>query len=275
MSERKAIDLGTNTGAERQPVTLLAFDTSTASLSVAVIRDGVAIGASQSFAERNHSVRIVSELKDIMRVSGIGREELDAIAVGQGPGSYTGVRIAVSAAKTLAWTWNKPLIGVSSLEALALGAHDTILLEPGEDERPDSEKRWIVPIMDARRGQVYTARFAAANDGSWERIDNDGIRLIESWAKRLLAEAENEGAGEVWFVGETAPHEAAIRQAADEYGRGRLLPFAMDAGALGRLAERRLSRGEADDVHSFVPNYTQLTEAEVKLLEASRQGGAK
>lgn len=262
---------GTNDPAFK-PTAILALDTSTAALAVAVVRDGVAVGSTQSFNERNHSVNVVSAVKDLMRRNGLQPEEADAIAVGQGPGSYTGVRIAVTVAKTLAWAWNKPLIGVSSLEALAFGAYDTIRLAEDEAEmRASRGKCWIVPVMDARRGQVYTSSFEADGEGQWTRREEDGIRLLEPWLNTLAEKAESEGIAAVWLVGEAGPHEAAIRLAAEAGKPIRLHPFALDAGAVGRLAERSFRQGETNEVHTFAPNYTQLTEAEAKLLAASRE----
>ncbi|MBB6671052.1 tRNA (adenosine(37)-N6)-threonylcarbamoyltransferase complex dimerization subunit type 1 TsaB [Cohnella nanjingensis] len=249
--------------SNREP-TLLAFDTSTGTLAVSLYRDGHVVDATQSFTERNHSVRIVPEIREMLRRNGTGKEEIDAIAVGRGPGSYTGVRIAVSAAKTLAWTWDKPLVGVSSLEALALGAWQRLRQEADPLGRP----AWIVPIMDARRGQVYGARFravaAGAGDvlaaGAWARADEDGIRLIGEWSEVLSARAAEAGAS-LWFVGETTPFEAELAK----LEHAKTVPFAMDGGAIGPLAADRLRRGMTDDVHAFAPNYTQQTEAEAKL----------
>ncbi|RKP53213.1 tRNA (adenosine(37)-N6)-threonylcarbamoyltransferase complex dimerization subunit type 1 TsaB [Cohnella endophytica] len=255
-------------------VTILAFDTSTAAFAAAIVRDGVRLDATISFTERNHSVKLLSEIKELLGRNGLQGKDLDAIAVGQGPGSYTGVRIAVTAAKTLAWTWGKPLIGVSSLEALALGAWSE-LRENGTDVAELGERAWIVPLMDARRGQVYTSRYLVDRTGSWERADGDGIRLIEDWSKQLghqAASADGKGSPSVWFVGEIgATQQTAIEQAQLETDvRLRTLACEMSAVAVGQLAGIRYRQGERDDVHGFVPNYTQLAEAEAKLLAVSR-----
>jgi tRNA threonylcarbamoyladenosine biosynthesis protein TsaB len=248
---------------------LLAFDTSTAALAVALLRGERTEAASRTFSERNHSVRIVPEIRDLLRSAGVGPARIGAIAVGQGPGSYTGVRIAVSVAKTLAWTWDKPLIGVSSLEALALSAWEAAL-PAGEAGGADGPV-WIVPLMDARRGQVYTARFAADRRGSWRREAADGIRRLADWTAALAAQAGDSRPAAVWFVGDAEAHEANIRLQAGRLPGLRIASCPIDAGAVGRLAHARLLRGERDNVHAFVPNYTQLAEAEAKLRAAQAE----
>lgn len=247
-------------------VTLLALDSSTASMSVALVRDGEVVDSLATFTERNHSVRIVSEIRDLLAKNGIRGEQLDAIAVGQGPGSYTGVRIGVTAAKTLAWAWRKPLVGVSSLEALAYSAWRKL-------DGASSGTAWLVPLMDARRGQVYTSRCEADSDGGWRELSKDGIRMIADWTKRLREAAEagdTDSPTAVWLVGDVTTHEAVIAEAQAAFGTLRTLACDLDAGALGLLAERKLRSGARDDVHAFVPNYTQLAEAEAKLLSAAR-----
>jgi tRNA threonylcarbamoyladenosine biosynthesis protein TsaB len=257
-----------NTG-DHSSVTVLSFDTSTASLAAAIVRDGVVLDSIITFTERNHSVRILSEIKELLRRNGLRGNDLDAVAAGQGPGSYTGVRIAVTAAKTLAWAWNKPLLGVSSLEALAFGAWKS--LQSAEENIAQVRDSWIIPMMDARRGQVYTSRYAAGQQNKWETLNKDGIRLIADWSERI----ENEGALDqrvpaVYFVGDTAPLKSALEKAERSGMQLRMFSCDMDPGAVGQLAELRFRAGERDDVHSFVPNYTQLAEAEAKLLAASR-----
>lgn len=237
--------------------------------SAPVARDAAVVLASRQWtSERNHSVRTVPEIQALLRDHGVRPEALAAIAVGRGPGSYTGVRIAVTVAKTLAWAWDKPLVGVSSLEALAYGA-----MEDPARPAPDGTF-WLVPVLNARRGRAYTARFAAAERGTvWRREEDDGIRPLAAWAAGVLAAARDAGAAAVHFVGDTEPFAAELAAlAADGAVPVTVRPFAMDAAAVGKLAAARCLRGEYDDVHAFVPNYTQPAEAELKLLARQAEG---
>lgn len=248
---------------------LLAIDTSTRSLTTALLENGRLIAEKQSLAERNHSIYLVPMIAQLLQSSGTKREELAAIAVGRGPGSYTGVRIGVTVAKTMAWTLGIPLYGVSSLEGLALGGGF-----PAE-EGP-SKTRWIVPLMDARRGQVYTALFSASPDG-WSRHAEDGIRLLADWMEKLA----NRLAGkdlpyplpdEVVFIGETEPFRGAILEHVRDWpGIMAVLNHDLRAYHIGAAAYGRMMEAEQDDVHSLTPNYTQLAEAEVKWLARQQQ----
>ena len=264
---------------------VLALDTSTASLAAALVRGGETISEVQSLAERNHSVHTVSIVKSLLEDNGISAHQLDGIAIGMGPGSYTGMRIAVSVGKTLAWAWDRPLVGVSSLESLAFGAWQKEMLEAAQLEHPSkpvaSDTQWFIPIMDARRGQVYTSSFAASSSaGTWGRLAKDGIRLMHDWVDELASLIQQLEPEEmpiaIWIVGDLTLHEAeadrlAAKLAPDENAttfsliKVRKLPFIMEGRSVASLGMKRLAAGERDDIHTFIPNYTQLTEAEVNL----------
>ncbi|MCL6457374.1 MAG: tRNA (adenosine(37)-N6)-threonylcarbamoyltransferase complex dimerization subunit type 1 TsaB [Gorillibacterium sp.] len=140
---------------------VLAFDTSTASMAVAVLEGNQLIGERKVQADRNHSIYLFPIIQELLESLHMRPETVQGFSVGVGPGSYTGVRIAVTAAKTMAWTLGKPVVGVSSLAALALGA---VLGTAGEAVPLPLEAKevvWIVPLMNARRGQAFTALFIA------------------------------------------------------------------------------------------------------------------
>ncbi|MBW7476479.1 tRNA (adenosine(37)-N6)-threonylcarbamoyltransferase complex dimerization subunit type 1 TsaB [Paenibacillus oenotherae] len=261
---------------------ILALDTSTAALAAALVRGEETLGTIQSLAERNHSVLTVAQLKSLLEEYGVAAEELDGIAVGRGPGSYTGMRIAVSIGKTLAWVWNKPLVGVSSLEALAYGAWQANKQEHSARESFGGAD-WFVPIMDARRGQVYTSAFSCSPGGEWTRLSADGIRLMREWVDQLagMMDSAEEGTApaRIWIVGDLSLHEAEGERLrhicagahAAPVRDVHLLPFTMEGTSVAALGSMRIVKGERDDVHTFVPNYTQVTEAEAKLA-AKRAG---
>ncbi len=273
---------------ERPLQRLLALDTSTSSLAVAVMENGKLLAEKNIHAERNHSAYLVSAIGDVLTAAGVAKAELDGIAVGVGPGSYTGARIAVTTAKTLAWALRLPVFGVSSLEAIALGgwarsagqdaAAIGAALSPSAEAAKSGAVRqsrsagdWIVPLVDARRGQAYTALFAAEAGRMPERLEPDGIRLMASWTEQLAglldSLAPEERPSGVWFVGETALHEPAVEMLRPILGEVlHLIPYELEgiwAGLAG--ARRALLRG-GDDMHALEPNYTQLAEAEAKRL---------
>jgi tRNA threonylcarbamoyladenosine biosynthesis protein TsaB len=114
-------------------VLILAFDTATDVATAALVRDGDVLGERASRA-----VRVLRDVDDLLEEAGLTAEDVDGIAVGTGPGSYTGLRIGLVTARTLAISLGVPVAGVSTLDALAAGA-------PG-----------AVPVIDARRREVFT-----------------------------------------------------------------------------------------------------------------------
>jgi tRNA threonylcarbamoyladenosine biosynthesis protein TsaB len=111
----------------------LAFDTATGVATTALVRDGDVLGERVGRASA-----VLADADELVRAAGLGPDDLDLLAVGVGPGSFTGVRIGLAAARGLALALNVPVAGVSTLEALAAGA-------PG-----------AVPVVDARRGEIFS-----------------------------------------------------------------------------------------------------------------------
>ncbi|WP_028545821.1 tRNA (adenosine(37)-N6)-threonylcarbamoyltransferase complex dimerization subunit type 1 TsaB [Paenibacillus taiwanensis] len=267
---------------------LLAFDTSTATLAAALMQGGNVKQCIHDNAERNHSIKLVPAMHQMLQKEQWGEAQLDGIAVGIGPGSYTGVRIAVTAAKTIAWAWDKPVIGVSSLKALVLTgtaqyANSSKQGEAAAHSATNPDALFTVyPLMNARRGQVYTATFAGVHKelhtlmdhtsdaGSRERTcqveREDSIRMfveVAEEAEQLLLKDSNRY---VLFVGETIQQQTILDELLSKFGsRIQVIPCEMDAGWIGLLGQAALTRGERSDVHRLEPNYTQVTEAEAKL----------
>lgn len=264
---------------------LLALDTSTAVLGVAVTENGQLLYEINASGERNHSVHLLPIIEQALEATGTTAAMLGGISVGVGPGSYTGTRIAVTAAKTLAWAWNVPVAGISSLHALAWGGYNSARKNEGIEEFGQASEHdgygpdWIIPLMDARRGQVYTALFTADGSNAPRRIEPDAIRLMVDWVQYLVvcieqASAEGKKPAILWFVGETAIHgnEESLRPLM-EISNPHALAYELEGRWTGFLGEDRL-QVENDDIHSLIPNYTQITEAEANL-KLSSEGGLK
>jgi tRNA threonylcarbamoyladenosine biosynthesis protein TsaB len=227
-------------------MTILAIDTSNYALGVALLEDGQVLGEYITNLKRNHSVRIMPAIQTLMKDCGRVPTDLTKVIVAKGPGSYTGVRIGVTIAKTLAWTLNVPLVGISSLKVLA-GAGRYF-------------NGWVAPLFDARRGQVYTGLFQF-NNGESETVEQDQLVMLAEWAAKL-----KEASQQILFVG----NDLQIHRAMIEEILGSQAVFAAITEHNPRPSELALlgMDKQGEDIHSFVPNYIRLAEAEAKWLEA-------
>lgn len=260
---------------EQEKKRVLAFDTSTISMAIVLLHQEQLVAQIELKTVHNHSLKLVPAIQSMMQGQGWKGQDIDLLAVGMGPGSYTGVRVAVTAAKTMAWAWDKPVVGVSSLHALALSGLE--MAHQYNDSGCDITigRHWVYPLMDARRGQVYTARFMTGNDRLGQRVQADGIRLFSQVAQEVSEALEQKssqvGSKEqpecVWFVGEIEPHLAQIHHLQQQLGtRIQALSSMMRGHWIGRLGRASALHGQVGETHRLKPNYTQLTEAEVKML---------
>ena len=133
---------------------ILAFETSAKAASVALLEKGKLLGESYQNTGLTHSQTLMVMAEDLLKACNLTAKDVEAVAVAAGPGSFTGVRIGVAAAKGFAWGAELPCYGVSTLEAMALllGIH----------------QGYVRPVMDARRSQVYNA-LIYVNQGVVER----------------------------------------------------------------------------------------------------------
>jgi tRNA threonylcarbamoyladenosine biosynthesis protein TsaB len=233
----------------------LAIDTSSFVMGLAVTEGDRTLGEVTTNIKKNHSIRLMPAIDQLMGEVDVKPNELEKIVVANGPGSYTGVRIGVTTAKTLAWSLNIPVIGVSSIAVLA----QTGRFFQGV----------ISPIMDARRGQVYTGHYETKGIDVLE-VMNDRLIMLEDWLVYL-----QELRKPVLFVGQdVSMHEVMIREKLGDNAH-----FATGSMALPRPAElARLGRtltADIDSVHSFVPNYLQLAEAEANWQKAQKEKDMK
>lgn len=229
-------------------MTILAIDTSNYPLGVALIEDNQVLGEYITNLKKNHSVRIMPAIQTLMKDCDRVPAQLTKIVAAKGPGSYTGVRIGVSIAKTMAWSLKIPLVGVSSIEVIAAGAGRYF-------------NGYISPLIDARRGQVYTGLFEYQS-GELTTVEEDRLVLSADWAVAL-----KEVKKPILFVGNDLP----LHQAVIEDTLGSQAVFAEITEHNPRPSELALlgKDKQGEDIHSFVPNYIRLAEAETKWLEAN------
>lgn len=146
---------------------LLALETSTESCSVALVH-GDGIVARSELAPRRHAELVLPMADALLAEAGIGRHALDAIAVGRGPGAFTGVRLGVSLAQGMAMALDRPVITVSSLAALALEA---------PEELGDAA---ILAVIDARMGEIYAACYRRDGLGGLESLDEERVTTADA-----------------------------------------------------------------------------------------------
>ena len=169
---------------------ILAVDTSAKTATAAITEDKTLL-AESSVKTDTHSVTLLPMIEALLRAADTALDDLDLMAVTVGPGSFTGVRIGVSAVKGLAFADRIPCVGISSLEGMAYNFAGIDAL--------------VVPVIDARRGMVYAALFKTASDGSVERLTED-----EQIAADMLVEKLAEYGGErIYFTGDAAGMMAA------------------------------------------------------------------
>ena len=217
---------------------VLAFDTSSKALSLAILEDKQVLAETMINIKKNHSITLMPAIDFLMGSLDWTPKDLDRIVVAQGPGSYTGLRIAVATAKTLAHTLKIELVGVSSLLALV----------------PEQVEGLVIPVMDARRNNVY-AGFYQSGQAVWPEAHLPLAEVLE------IAGAANQS---VTFVGETAAFTEQIEVALPQ---ATLQPTLPNAAAVGRLGLDLPSQS----IHDFVPNYLKRVEAEENWLKTHQE----
>ena len=229
-------------------MTILAFETSAKAASAARCREGVLLGETYQNTGLTHSQTLLSMAESLMASCGVTPADIDAVGVAAGPGSFTGVRIGVAAAKGFAWGRELPLCGVSTLEAMAL----TLGVWEGT----------VCCVMDARRNQVYNALFRAER-GSITRIREDRAISLEELGKEL-----GEISGTIYLVGDGS--ELTHRTLKDTVPNLAPPPEHrrhQRASGVALAAARKIEAGEVCDAASLTPNYLRLSQAERERLE--------
>ncbi len=228
-------------------MTILGIDTTTRSGSIAVIRAGEVLGGLQVAGRLDHSEQVLSSISYLLSRLDIARNELSAVAVSTGPGSFTGVRVGLACAGGLARALGLPALGLSSLEALARGVSGRV---PGS---------WICPWLEAGRGEVYAAAYLDRGQGRGPRVVREPtLARPEEWLEGLAAAPAR-------FLGDGAQahRDLLVRHRGPECMEQPEGPWFL-AQALALWAERRLSTGELSERPVLEPLYLRVSDAEMQ-----------
>ena len=232
--------------------TILCIETGTDICSVGIAREGEIVSMLESDEGRDHARKVSVFVDELLRTTGIAPDEIDAVAVGKGPGSYTGLRIGVSFAKGLCYGLQKPLIAVGSLDALTAVAREDY--EAGIVDVENWEQARLCPMVDARRMEVYAQVF-----------DSAGTPLTDVAAEVVTAESFAEWRKEGQFVifGNGAAKCTEVLTDAV------LVNVTPSVRGIAPLAQKAFDEGRFEDIAYFEPFYLKdfvVTASKKKLF---------
>lgn len=227
---------------------ILAFETSAKAASVAILEDGKLLGESYQNTGLTHSQTIMVMAEDLLKQCGKQVSDVTAVAVANGPGSFTGIRIGVAAAKGFAWGAELPCVGTSTLASMAVGL--------------GIWQGYVCPVMDARRSQVYNALFHV-DCGNYTRIRDDRAISLKELGEDIQTLEEP-----VFLVGDGS---ILCYNTLSESVPGLVLPpehrMHQRAAGVALEAQRMLAAGEVIPAAELIPNYLRLSQAERERAE--------
>ena len=228
---------------------ILAVDTATTSCSVAVVDKKSLLTEVTLFKEQTHSKHLMNIIDRVIVTSGLKISELDGFAVTKGPGTFTGLRIGISSIKGLAMATGKPVVGVSSLEALATQAFLSPYL--------------ICPLLDARRGEVYFSRYRFQKGRLKAEIEENVLTPLAA-----ISDIDEP----CIFIG----NGAMIYRDMLLDKMGKLAHFAhpiqhtIRASTVGFIGMDNLKNAEVKDIYTLSPHYIRKSDAELnKQMQSS------
>lgn len=227
---------------------ILALDSTAKAAAVALLRDGEVIEKDMHDDGNTHSSTLLPMVERLLKNNSLSTSDIDLFCASEGPGSFTGVRIGAATLKGLAFGKNKPCVGVSALEALAYNMRDTDGI--------------VCALMDARRGQFYTATFDICG-GEVVRITPDEAKSGEDIAA-ALSEYEK-----VVLVGDGA--EVAMPFFGENVSLAPKCRLLADGESVGVLAYKLYQAGKTVSDAEFAPTYLRLPQAERERLEKLQQ----
>lgn len=239
---------------------LIGIDSSGLVASVAIMEDDKLVAEYTVNNKKTHSQTLLPMLEEIVQSTGLDMKEVDAIAIAAGPGSFTGLRIGSATAKGLGLALKKPIVPVSTVDALAYNMYGTDCL--------------VCPIMDARRNQVYTGiyEFVKEDDESTAFCKHQLNVIKEACAVPVeeIAQALNETGREVIFLGDGVPVFAeqlkTLMNVKYSFAPAHLA--LQKAGCVASLGMEKFRNGIYEDAAMHSPEYLRLSQAERERKEA-------
>lgn len=227
---------------------ILNIESATEPCSVAISQGDTLLAYSKSIRKFDHATRMLLMVEQCLQEARLDRSELDALGVSMGPGSYTGLRVALSTAKGLSIALNIPLIGLSTLEIIAKGVKGV----------GDEDSMVYIPMIDARRDEVYYGVY----DGDGSQL-KDASPLILSPESILALE---KAYGKIVFCGNGS---AKIHQFATPTANVKILPNDPSAAEMTSLATSKWRKGDFLNLFSAAPTYLKspnITKAKPRII---------
>ncbi len=222
---------------------ILAADTSTKTASVALLDDTEVLAELFINVDHHHGETILPAIETVFTQAGVKKNSIDLFALTIGPGGFTGLRVGISTMKGMAFAMNKPVVGVSTLDALAMNAADS--------------HAYICPMISARRDEVYTALYKTNNGSLPDKKIGDRIVVPEVFVRNLD--------GEVLFLGDGADlYKTSIKELLSErsFFAVPLLNY-IRASAVGYIGLKKFLDGDSVSALNLVPKYIRASYAEI------------
>ena len=216
---------------------ILCLETATPVCSVALNSACCTLAMRETEGQNAHSEKITNFIREVMEEAKIDYPQLDAVAVSQGPGSYTGLRIGVSTAKGICYAADLPLMAIDTLEAMAYGMKDKLGSQIGPDDL-------LIPMIDARRMEVYASVF----DANLNKINDTAALVIDENSFEDLKKDHR-----LWLFGDGAPKLSKLFE--NQPNINIIDGFKPSAAYMKVLAERALQQQQFVDVAYFEPFY--------------------
>lgn len=235
---------------------ILGIDSSGLTASAAIVSEDILVAEFTVNNKQTHSQTLLPMIDQVIKMSGIGLEELDGIAVAAGPGSFTGLRIGSSTAKGMALALNKPIISVPTLEGMAY--------------RMAGCSGVICPLMDARRNQVYTGIYRVSGNRLECLLEQSAVDILE------IVEKINEYSENVVFLGDGVPvHRAVLEERITvPYQFAPLHLNRQSAAAVAALGVVYMAEGRMEDAKDHKPVYLRKSQAERERAKRLQEQGA-